>query len=377
MKNLKSTKSRVILSLTFILVLIGGLIPAAASVFSSRHSALADSSGWTVVPSPTSAYNSLLGVRAISASDAWAVGFDASNGGYRTLIMHWDGTSWSKVITNTVGHLSSVAAVSSNDVWAVGTGSSGTLTMHWNGSSWSMVPSPNSGVQTNTLNSVAAVSSNDVWAVGYYYPDNSSPENTLIIHWDGSSWSMVPSPSGILSSVTAISSSDAWAVGYGYDVTITMHWDGTSWTTVPSPNPSNPFYNVLESVAEVSSNDVWAVGYGYDVTITMHWDGTSWTTVPSPNPSSSYNVLDSVATVSSNDVWAVGYDGNGALIEHYVASTPTPSLSVNVTVSTPGGHFISSDLSNYAALPLHIHVVYTDGSPVAGAKVHLSNPNGF
>jgi hypothetical protein len=37
----------------------------------------------------------------------------------------------------------------------------------------------------------------------------------VILHWNGTAWKRVPSPSltGSLSSVAAISSGDAWAVG--------------------------------------------------------------------------------------------------------------------------------------------------------------------
>src|SRR5436309_3023426 len=60
---------------------------------------------------------------------------------------------------------------------------------------WNVVPSPNISRQ-NYLTGVAAVAPNDIWAVGY---SSLSPyggtERTLIEHWDGTSWSIVPSPS--------------------------------------------------------------------------------------------------------------------------------------------------------------------------------------
>ena len=90
-----------------------------------------------------------------------------------------------------------------------------------------------------------------------------------------------------------------------------------------------------------------------------------------------YSILSSPAVV--NGIVYVGSDDYKlyAFSLPGVTPTPSPSLSVNVTVSTPGGHFISSYSQDNAALPLHIHVAYSDGTPVAGAKVHLSNPNGF
>jgi hypothetical protein len=51
---------------------------------------------WMRVPSPSSGKCSgLAGVAAISAANAWAVGF--SNGCARTMILHWTGHGWKRV----------------------------------------------------------------------------------------------------------------------------------------------------------------------------------------------------------------------------------------------------------------------------------------
>ncbi|MFN2542748.1 MAG: hypothetical protein ABR514_11375 [Chthoniobacterales bacterium] len=68
--------------------------------------------------------------------------------------------------------LSSVAVAADNEVWAVGwafqqaAGAYRTLVEHWNGSSWSIVRSPNATKGYNLLNGVAVVAANDAWAVG-------------------------------------------------------------------------------------------------------------------------------------------------------------------------------------------------------------------
>lgn len=192
---------------------------------------------WTVISSPNVAdtqYNQLLGVAVASSSDMWAVGnyYNTSNL-FRTLIEHWDGSTWSLIASPNMGtqrsgsYLYGVAVVSSSDVWTVGyydlelipnySYVHRTLIEHWNGSVWSVVPSPNSGTEGVALTAVAAVSADNVWAVGYY----NGTHSTLVEHWDGSAWSIVPSPNGtttnsanVLSSVTAVSASDLWAVGY-------------------------------------------------------------------------------------------------------------------------------------------------------------------
>src|SRR5438128_5538070 len=62
---------------------------------------------------------------------------------------------------------------------------------------WSIVASANtSATQTNYLNGVTCVSASDCWAVGYYNNGSggSGVGQTLIEHWNGTSWSIVPSP---------------------------------------------------------------------------------------------------------------------------------------------------------------------------------------
>src|SRR5438874_2400695 len=53
----------------------------------------------SVSRSPSSAYNQVLGVSAISATDAWAVGSHAPGVDIArvTLTLHWDGSNWSRI----------------------------------------------------------------------------------------------------------------------------------------------------------------------------------------------------------------------------------------------------------------------------------------
>src|SRR5439155_1076907 len=137
-----------------------------------------------------------------------------------------------------------------------------TLIEHWDGTSWSLVPSPNPGAGYISLYAVAAVSANDVWAVGNYYNGNLTP--TLIEHWDGASWSVVESvdvayEANFLYGVTAVSANDVWAMGYSrYPYSTFMErWNGTGWYVVAIPGPG--IYS-LGGIAGVSANDMWAVG---------------------------------------------------------------------------------------------------------------------
>jgi hypothetical protein len=275
---------------------------------------------WKVVDSPSLNVdtNILRSVAAVSSNDVWAVGYG--------LIEHWNGHHWRLISAAPGGNapdFKSVTAVASNDVWAVGrrqeTTSQGyqkTLVEHWDGSAWTVVPSPNGSALTAQLLGVDAVSANDIWVVG----DTSAPAPTyfqsLIEHWDGSSWSIIPSPSvnggswNAFTSVAVVSANDVWAVGYYMESnwrTLTMHWDGSTWSIIPSPN-GGPYGNYLYSVSARATNDVWAVGATNNGghTLVLHWDGISWSVVPSPNIPDWTNALNSVTIVSANDVWAVG-----------------------------------------------------------------------
>ena len=89
-----------------------------------------------------------------------------------------------------------MVAIAANDAWAVG--SSGynaqTLAEHWDGTAWSVVPSPNAGTGNNRLLDVDVVSANDVWAVGAYNPVPGTGQKPLTLHWDGTQWSVVGNP---------------------------------------------------------------------------------------------------------------------------------------------------------------------------------------
>src|SRR5205085_2469989 len=58
---------------------------------------------------------------------------------------------------------------------------------------WRTVSSPNPGTD-DSLYAVSALSSSDVWAVGNNYDGGPVLVRTLIMHWDGTQWSVVPSP---------------------------------------------------------------------------------------------------------------------------------------------------------------------------------------
>jgi hypothetical protein len=303
-----------------------------------------DGTAWARVPSPTPVGETeLYAVAATSARNAWAVGGGGASPG-KTIILHWNGTAWKTVPSPTPrggGALFGVAATSAGNAWAVGCagncfqgfGGIKTLILHWNGTAWTRVPSPSPGVGS-ALSSVTAVSAGSAWAVGctaFCFLSSASPQ-TVILRWDGTVWTRVPSPAparvGALNGVAATSASNAWAVGcaghcFGPMATTTtmiVHWNGTAWRQVASPSPAPN--SVLAAVTATSASNAWAVGYtrtGFK-TLIAHWNGAHWARVASPTPGPLSQLL-GVAATSASNAWAVGADENGEILQHWNGKT--------------------------------------------------------
>jgi hypothetical protein len=294
-----------------------------------------DGSNWTAVPNTM--FAPLNGVVSIAPDDVWAVGEYANGSDTESFAAHWDGTAWTRFPTPTrpgQTTLLGVDALASNHVWAVGYnhGFHATIVEHWNGAYWAIVPSPPLSLGDDyILNAVTAIATDDVWAVGYV--QGTSSTTTLIEHWNGTEWSIVPSPNPgnylpHLYGVDAVSANDIWAVGtysdnYGETYKpLFVHWDGISWTHVSGEFV--PTYDVLHDVNVVSATDIWAVGVQADCslclfthTFVMHWDGTSWTHVYSPDGPREVNGLGGVVAITPGDVWAVGTTADYTTPERY------------------------------------------------------------
>src|SRR5215469_7128522 len=241
------------------------------------------------------------------------------------------------------------------DAWAVGTYDPSTtspivtLAQHFDGTRWTAFPLPNVGLQENVLLGVSMPSPGKAWAVGYFV-NGKFEQQTLILHFDGSGWSVVPSPSpgaqqNILYGVAAVSDSDVWAVGGQQDSnglwhTLTEHWDGSEWSVVDAVDAGvngNQFYGVKA----VSTNDVYAVGQQADAgfpgqALIEHWNGRSWTVISSPADAATALPLGVTATASSLTV--VGQqETDTAPYTTYVAAGAPNRLSIQTTPNTGAG----------------------------------------
>jgi hypothetical protein len=264
------------------------------------------------------------GMASTAHNDVWAVGAtgDFVAGTSESFAMRWNGSTWALVPTPTFSYstLQSVAARSRTDAWASGANSSGGLLEHWNGVSWSAsAGAPGAGL----LSGVAYVPHGTVWAVGTSSDPMTGATTTFAEHRVGGTWVRTPTPNPLdtdtddvnqLTNVTALSPKNAWAVGaVGNEDTgvpyrsFILHWNGSKWHRVASPSP-DPGGDPLFAVLARGANDVWAAGYGIELgvkthAVVEHWNGTRWT-----ESAIHEGFLGSLAMNPANGhLWAAGY----------------------------------------------------------------------
>src|SRR5260370_5720898 len=139
----------------------------------------------------------------------------------------------------------------------------------WNGAAWTLAVSPNAGIDS-VLDDVMCTSSSQCWAVGSTF--DGSTAHTFVLQWNGVAWVIVASPNSSLTQnnelekVSCISSSDCWTVGSFLNDsntlarTLALHWDGSSWPLVSTPTPDSSQHNALSGIASPSPSAYWAVG---------------------------------------------------------------------------------------------------------------------
>jgi hypothetical protein len=312
-----------------------------------------DGSNWTVFPSPNPGddTNFLDGVRAASPTNIWAVGAYSSESStqQKSLVLHWDGAQWTQQNSPSPGSesntLTGVRPVTAGEAWAVGISSDGktdrALVLHFTAGKWRRVEVPGVSID-DELTAVAATSPKDVWAVGLAGVLHQEAQRagqapgrwlgplakaagtitvrTLILHWNGKTWSVVPSPSpgdgAAIAAVGAISPTSALAVGaevQGKTVrTLALRWNGKTWTRVPSPSPGpSGSMDILNGVTLTSQGSAWAVGgtstgmVATSRSLIEHWNGRQWTTVRAPDPGLPSDLL-GISASSGSSAWAVG-----------------------------------------------------------------------
>ena len=314
-----------------VITLAVGVLALLGASLAVGSSAEAATPSWSIASSPSPGTQSTLySVSCVSATSCKAVGYYATTpdfATYQSLIESWNGTAWSvdsspsPVTANALAGVSCVSATSCKAVGGIFAGA--TLIESWNGTAWSVDSSPSPGTNQYLLNSVSCASATSCKAVGYYTVGVSNLEKTFIESWNGTAWSITPSPTpkgpggGALSSVSCVSATSCKAVG-GYDdsnpgepqKTLIESWNGTTWLVTSSPNRAVSF-DGLNGVSCASATSCKAVGFSSYGPVILSWNGTAWSIQAKP-PS-----LDGLYGVSCPRVLSCKAVG-----EHFVGSVP-------------------------------------------------------
>ncbi len=307
---------------------------------------------WSITPSPdVTTFDLLTAVSCFSMNSCMALGTSGGSSD-QILLEHWDGSAWtieaSPALEGANGTLLSLSCPSQTDCVAVGSAVDTsdsirrTLVESWNGSSWSVVPSPSPGLSSSGLVSVACISPDSCVAVGGYN-SASSVDQALVENWNGVSWSEVPAANTSnedgLSSVACPSLTDCIAVGSASDYPLIETWNGSVWAVISNPHPAT--VSQLSSVSCSGPSFCMAVGPDYtspeESPLIEAWDGTSWAIVPSAKAGKQINDLEGVSCVSANECYATGIytagSQNHVLIEMWNGTTWSIAPGKNPTQS--------------------------------------------
>jgi hypothetical protein len=201
--------------------------PADASVNFLGIKAISATDVWAVGESRTDTATSVPGivghwdsVQVNSATDIWAAGqtrTDTAGANCRPYVVKYDGANWKEVATPTglTGSLTKVVARGSGDVWVVG----GTTALHWNGTGWTRADI--------TLKGVTSFADLAFYG-GQLYAGLHSGTDGAFARWNGQAWEAVTGP-----------------VSYSADgVRLTTATDGSLWVagrTMSFFGSSSPF----------------------------------------------------------------------------------------------------------------------------------------
>ena len=315
----------------------GAAILCAGLVFpiSSPLTAAAAHPRWSIVPSPpqTAPQGQLNGVSCASSAHCVAVGSRVTEAGRgATLGERWSGSAWSRMDTadpsgSTDASLAAVSCAARTTCEAVGrqSNATGTTTLAevWNGSNWSIQPTPNpTGTSYARLTSVSCSSASACMAIGSTGGGVGGPA-TFVETWDGSAWN-IQTPYGSLSGVSCTSATACVAVGWAIDfgtgaqVTLAETWDGTFWTVQSTPNPADSTGAYLNAVSCSSALACTAVGNysgstGY-AALSEVWDGSAWTIQYVPSPAAGSATLSGISCTAATACRAVGTAGGLAVV---------------------------------------------------------------
>lgn len=269
----------------------------------------------------------------------------------------------------------SISATAIDDVWAL---TSGGDVFRFDGSNWRFTDVPAVFVDQH-LNpkGIYAVSSNDVWIAGYGSVGKNA-DHGFVQHWNGNLWEHFSTPydaetiSHFFYDIDGSGADDIWIAGYGWGGigTILMHWDGQSWS---KQNGALTDLSI-STVMTMEPGNAWALS-----TTDWHffyWNGQAWNaaadlTFPANVQSAPIRGADKADLC---DAWVVGDAYDGTSYQPWAArlvagdvQPPPPEVIRFFVASTEISRQRAARKTYYASAV--VRILDTAGNPVAGATV--------
>jgi len=257
----------------------------------------------------------------------WVHGFVGGpvfvSGAGGVIARHDPGGSWTVFETGYAGTIFyGIWGAAPNDIYAVGgpdfgvTPSEGDVILHWDGTTWTRIrvavldAKPMSAQKD--LFKVWGTSNKDIFIVG---------ASGMILHHDGTAFTQQASGVGNepLFTVFGRAPNDVYAVG-GLGTAVFLRYDGKAWTPVELPAETPP---VLQGVWTAPGQPVWVSGYrGF---LAAYDGGTKWRVAP-PKTALAFHALFGLGTAvyaAGGNIMTVAPDHQG-VIAASGATLPAP-----------------------------------------------------
>jgi len=265
----------------------------AVAVWTARPPAVrsAPSCEATVIPSSGTGGDLLLAATG-APERAVAVGIHYVGGDGRALVLQRTNDGWRRIRMPVDGNRTLVQLQDATSIgattWAVGTyRNDEPVAGLLEGSTWLWTHPIDPGPLEDEFLSVTATQDGSVWAVGKHETSDRNYQ-PLIERWDGTAWTVVPSPaipgSAVLNDIAALPDNTMWAVGWvvgrnGSTVPLIERWTGTRWARSAAPGRG-----LLSGVAVQADRRLIAVGWreapaGEEI-VTLGGSDGRWTPVP-------------------------------------------------------------------------------------------------
>lgn len=303
-----------------------GLTPA----LSSSAKPPASSATWqinSVVGDPAS-FTQFTTAAASGPDNAWVGGFactDSSCTSHTAVIQQWNGQSWQTVNlpdTNVgaSGLGLAIATSSASDSWIFASDASDTgYGVHVTESGTTQTAMPADG--NLRFMGAATFSPDDAWAFGFTGDFFNADFLAYAAHFDGQTWTQLPTPPVIPRSVSALSADDLWIMGetsFNAGGWAVAHWTGDGWSTMPLPTAAELHLPTGHGIAPtgilaLNLDDIWvtanqaANGGVFPGALLLHWNGKKWQSAATPGASVLAQVDFDIAADGNGGFWVSGY----------------------------------------------------------------------